>query len=366
MKKTLIVVLLALVIGLSCIFAVFQANTVAPDMVSLNASVMTALQSGDGADTPRLLSEMLRQEAARVDAAYGRRDRTLVVFLCVYVGAFALASGALYLYQYRTVLKPFRELESFATRVASGDLDIPLAMDRKNRFGAFSESFDLMRHQLAASRENERLLSIGKKELVASLSHDIKTPVSSIKVIAELYQAKNGPVPELESIIGRADQIDLLISNMFTATLEELQQLKVSPAEITTTDLEEQIRASDYQKKARPFALPECVVTADVLRFRQVIDNIIDNSYKYAMTDIEVSGCFDGRFFKLTVRDFGAGVAQEEISLLCEKFYRAGNAGDKSGSGLGLYLSRYFVEQMGGSLELKNDCGMWVIMRFPM
>jgi signal transduction histidine kinase len=239
-------------------------------------------------------------------------------------------------------------------------------MDRKNRFGAFSESFDLMREQLAAARESERLANIGKKELVASLSHDVKTPVSSIKVIAELFQAKHGAAPEMESIIGKADQIDLLISNLFTATLEELQQLKVSPAEIASTALEEHIRASDYQKKVRPFTLPECVVTADSLRFRQVVDNIIGNSYKYAESDIEASGGFDGGCFVLTIRDFGPGVSPEELSLLTEKFYRASNAEGKSGSGLGLYLSRYFIHEMGGTLELKNDGGLWVIIRLKM
>ena len=82
------------------------------------------------------------------------------------------------------------------------------------------------------------------------------------------------------------------------------------------------------------------------------MDNIIGNSYKYADTDIEVSGRFDGDCLAVTVRDFGPGVASEELSLLCEKFYRAGNATGKSGSGLGLYLSRYFIEQMGGTLGL--------------
>ena len=363
MKKTLVALLLTLCLGVGGVYFIFQTNMAAPDMVSLNEAVMDALKSSDAADIPHLLSEAVRRETAKTEAARDRRDGALRLFLCAYIGVISLAVGGLRLHQYRTILRPFHELEDFAARVASGDLDAPLEMDRKNRFGAFSESFDLMREQLAAARENERLLDISKKELVASLSHDIKTPVSSIKVIAELYQAKHGALPELESIIGKADQIDLLISNMFAATLEELEVLKVSPVDMACRELEEQIRASDYQKRVRPFVLPECVVTADSLRFRQVMDNIIGNSYKYADTDIEVSGRFDGDYLAVTVRDFGPGVASEELSLLCEKFYRAGNATGKSGSGLGLYLSRYFIEQMGGTLGLMNEGGMWVIIR---
>ncbi|MDR0293136.1 MAG: HAMP domain-containing histidine kinase [Oscillospiraceae bacterium] len=372
MKKSLTVVFFMLAVGLGGIFLIFRANTPKPDMVLLNEAVMTAAQGDGQTETLRLLNEALRREAERMDAARSYRDRALRIFLFVYTGVFAAAAGGLYLYFSRTILGPFQKLESFASRIAQGDLNFPLEMDRKNRFGAFSESFDLMREELAAARENERLANISKKELVASLSHDVKTPVSSIKVIAELYQAKRtaaadsdggGAVEAMSSIIQKADQIDLLISNLFTATLEELKQLRVSPAEIPSSELAEHIRASDYQNRLRPFTLPECVVTADSLRFRQVVDNVIGNSYKYASTDIEVSGGFDGSFFVLTVRDFGPGVANEELSLLCEKYYRAKNAEGKSGSGLGLYLSRYFIGQMGGTLELKSRDGLWVIMR---
>ena len=284
-----------------------------------------------------------------------------VVLLTVIAGLFVF-------YQYKTILHPFKKLESFASRVASGDLGSPLEMDRENHFGAFSESFDLMREQLAISRENERLANISKKELVASLSHDIKTPAASIKVIAELYQAKHGKhgeIDEINSIIGKVDQIDLLISNMFSASLEELEQLKVSVTEISTAQLEEDIRAADFKQKIRPFHLPDCVLAVDRLRFRQIMDNIIGNSYKYADTEIEVSGGFEGEYFILTVRDFGSGVSEDELSLLCEKFYRAENSNGKNGAGLGLYLSSYFLSEMGGSLTVMNQNGLCVVMCFP-
>jgi signal transduction histidine kinase len=299
----------------------------------------------------------------RVKAA---KTRIAVIFY-ILTAILVTICGLFALYQYKTILQPFRKLENFALRVAQGDLSIPLDMDRKNRFGAFTESFDLMREQLAAARENERLANISKKELVASLSHDIKTPVASIKAIAELYQAKHGDISEISAIAGKADQIDLLISNMFTATLEELKQLKVSPEDIASFELADIIRSSDYENKIGEFIMPECVVTADKMRFRQVVDNIIGNSYKYAGTDIEVSARFEknsgGNYLTLTFRDFGSGVASDELSLLCEKFYRAKNSEGKSGSGLGLYLSEYFIAEMGGTLDLENNNGLWIIIR---
>jgi signal transduction histidine kinase len=267
------------------------------------------------------------------------------------------------LHLYKTILRPFKKLEDFASRVAQGNLDIPLDMDKHNRFGAFTESFDLMREQLAAARENERLANISKTELVASLSHDIKTPVASIKALAELHQAKNGNAAEIDSIVVKADQIDRLISNMFSATLEELKQLEVSPEDIPISELAGIIRSSDYENKVMPFIFPECVVTADKLRFRQVVDNLIANSYKYAGTDIAVSAVFEGNFIVFTLCDSGGGVLSEELPLLCEKFYRAKNAEGKNGSGLGLYLSKYFITEMGGTLDLENNNGLCVKIR---
>ncbi|MCL2437518.1 MAG: HAMP domain-containing histidine kinase [Coriobacteriia bacterium] len=287
----------------------------------------------------------------------------LIIFFSVLLILIVVCSGLFALYLHRSILHPFHKLESFATRVAQGDLDIPLEMDKENRFGAFSESFDLMREQLALARENERLANISKKELVASLSHDIKTPVASIKAITELHQVKHGATSEMKSIAERAESIDILITNMFTSALEELEQLEVHVGEVTSVDLGEYIRASDYQNRIRPFILPECVIAADNLRLQQVIDNVVGNSYKYADTPIEVSGDFEGPVFVLTVRDFGPGVSSEELPLLREKYYRASNSEGKDGAGLGLYLAHYFLSEMGGSLAVENDDGLVVTLR---
>ena len=367
MKKLLIVIFLIFALSVGGILFLFRGDAQPrPDLVELNNAVMAATQNGGGTEGARLIRDALLLEAERMGDAQSRRDSIMRVLLISYASVFTLAVAGIVLHMERTILRPFRKMEAFASRVAQGDLSFGLEMDSGNRFGAFSESFDLMREQLEMARDNERVANISKKELVASLSHDIKTPVASIKVIAELHQAKHGASTEMDSISKKADQIDLLISNMFTATLEELRQLSVSPAEITTVQICEEIRASDYQGKVLPFSLPECVVTADLVRFRQIIDNVIGNSYKYAGTDIEVSGGFDGELFTLTLRDFGPGVPPEELLLLCEKFYRAGNAEGKSGSGLGLYLAKYFITEMGGSLSLESHDGFWAIFKLKM
>lgn len=268
-----------------------------------------------------------------------------------------LFCGGFAIYLYHKLVCPFRRLDGFARRVAAGNLDVPLEMDRDNLFGPFTESFDLMRTELSQAQKNEFLADQSKKELVASLSHDIKTPVASIQAITELMLVREiNPAQRknLETINDKAKQITALVTDLFHTSLEELQKLRVTPVEESSAVLPELLHAADYAGRADIQSAPPCMLYIDRLRLAQVFDNIFNNSYKYADTAIEVRYSFEGDMLDVTVTDFGHGAPEESLPLLCNKFYRGQNAQGKSGSGLGLYLARYFMEQMGGGLSCEN------------
>lgn len=257
----------------------------------------------------------------------------------------------------RRVVKPFKKLENFAERVAGGNLDIPLEMDRENIFGAFTESFDIMRSELKKARLAEARANAEKKELVAKLSHDIRTPVASIKAASEVGAA----IAENEKsrsnythIIRKADQINTLVTNLFSATLEELQQLTVEPADMKSGKISEMLLGADYFRYAEIPAVPDCLIYADKLRLQQVFDNIFANSYKYANTEIDVKIYIKNNFLQIIIEDFGGGVPSEEVPILKEKFKRGNNAENVEGAGLGLYISDCFMKEMGGSLDIEN------------
>lgn len=260
-------------------------------------------------------------------------------------------------YLRRKLIDPFRKLEAFARRVAAGNLEVPLEMDRQNLFGPFTESFDLMRAELLRAKENEYRADRSKKELVASLSHDIKTPVASILAITELMLVQEQEAAarkNLETIHAKAKQIAELVENLFHASLNELEKLRVSAVEESSAVLTGILRAADYKGQAVIHDVPPCMLCVDRLRLEQVFDNIFSNSYKYADTAIHVEFLFAGDSLVAAVSDSGPGAPEESLPLLCNKFYRGENATGKSGSGLGLYLARYFMEQMGGSLSCEN------------
>ena len=261
------------------------------------------------------------------------------------------------LYVSRRVISPFTNLKRFAIRIASGDLDTPLEMDRGHIFGEFTEAFDIMREELKASREREEEAVKSRKELVAQLSHDIKTPVASIKAMADVMSLTAENDMERDTIAAintKADQIDKLVSNLFHATLEELEHLDVNVEEISSADISRVFREADYLGKITELSIKDGVVQGDELRISQVIGNIIYNSYKYAGTEINVSSRFEDKYMIIDISDKGGGVPEEELELIMEKFNRGSNAAGKDGSGLGLYISRYLMEKMNGGLICSN------------
>ncbi|WP_373482190.1 ATP-binding protein [Acetobacterium sp.] len=282
-----------------------------------------------------------------------------------------------------SILRPFEVLKEFARKIADGDLEFRLPMDRGNYFGAFTESFDLMREELRKARQGEYQANISKKELVAELSHDIKTPVATIKAICELLEIKLATVKsedlpgstaattitesiaKIAVIDAKADIIDALISNLFHATLEELEMLKVNISEQPSTVIIQMFKEMDNFGKIRfKNDLAECLVFCDPLRLGQVIDNIISNSYKYADTDIDIWFNLDktAKMLTIKIKDYGAGVDPDECPLVCEKFFRGSveSVQNTPGSGLGLYLARQFMTAMGGSICCYNEDGFTV------
>jgi signal transduction histidine kinase len=262
-----------------------------------------------------------------------------------------------YIYIRKSVITPFKNLNSFAARVAEGNLDIPLTMDKGHVFGAFTESFDLMRSELKKARIAEKKASDDKKEMVAKLSHDIKTPVASIKSTSEVGMAitKEETTKEMFGVINaKTDQIKSLVDNLFTSSVQDITEIDVNPGPQPSDVIAGLIRNSDYLKKTGYFSVPSCEVFFDKLRLQQVFDNIFMNSYKYADTAITVNAEVSGDYLVIRIADEGPGVKEEEIPLLTEKFRRGSNASDKDGAGLGLFLTDYFMDKMDGKLGIRN------------
>lgn len=262
-----------------------------------------------------------------------------------------------YIYLRRTITEPFGKLNDFAVRVAGGNLDMPLNMDKAHVFGSFTEAFDMMRVELKKARQAEKEANDAKKEMVAKLSHDIKTPVASIKSSSEIgYEiSKDEKTRHYFNLINeKSDQVTTLVANLFNSSVNDITEISVTPLEYNSEILETIIRSSDYLNKAGAFEVPRAQIYVDKLRIQQVFDNLFMNSYKYADTDIDVECEKGSGYIVVSIRDKGPGVAENELPLLREKYKRGSNSEGKDGAGLGLYLTDYFMNEMDGKLVIEN------------
>lgn len=298
-----------------------------------------------------------------------------MIILVLLIGAGMLLYGS---YIRKNILIPFRNMKEFAAKVAQGKLDEPLEMDRDNMFGAFSESFDIMREELADARKRELGLQKKERELVASLSHDLKTPVTGIKLTAELMQMRlslNDPKDidslgeDAKGIYEKAEQIDELLADLFTSTLDDLGEFKVSCRDEESKILKDIIKSADDRALAVIDEIPAVVINIDKKRMARVIGNIISNSYKYANTRIDIRFEISDRYLEMLIEDHGPGVPASEIDLITNKFYRGRDwqDTDKDGNGLGLYIAKTLMIKMNGDLIAESDgTGLAITLVIPL
>ena len=309
---------------------------------------------------------------------------------CIIISwTFILCLGLIFFFVvYRVELRPIMEMQAYALEIAKGNLEVPLPMRKGIMFGSFTESFDLMREELKRSKERELAAEHAKRELVAELSHDLKTPVATIQASCEvldvIYKKKlaaeedeqqrkliENTLEKIGFIGNKAETINQLVQNVFKATLEDMDEIELNVTECDSKLIEGYFKnLKDYGNIILNDHIPECLVYIDPLRMEQVVDNIVGNSYKYAGTDIYVSfeetgmlPAADGKqnsFIRITIRDKGPGVPEEELPLVIEKYYRGKRSKDKSGYGLGLYLVKWYMEKQGGGMEYYNDGGFVV------
>lgn len=288
------------------------------------------------------------------------------------VGVWALAFLAIFLlkdilavfYLWKHIFDPVKRMNDLAGQIARGNLDIPV--DCSASFGAFSESFDIMREELLYARKGEQEADKRRREVVASISHDIKNPMASIQAIAEYQSLTTGSEElrrEFETIMQKTNQINGMIHNLHTSMLDELERLEVRPKELGSSAIGEALRQADFRKRIKDFEIPECLVMADQVRFMQVADNIISNSYKYADTQIEVCSWFEDECLCISIKDFGKGVKKDEEIFLTQKYFRGQNAKEKEGSGMGMYIAEHLVKGMGGRLLCRSEENAWFEVR---
>ncbi len=313
------------------------------------------------------LGELLKRESAE-----GQKTMAGELTL-IYMTAALLCMAAVFGVVYSRILAPFYRLEKYADEIAKGNMAFPLEVERNNFFGAFTWAFDHMRKEITEAREREKSAIDENKTIIATLSHDIKTPVSSIRAYAEGLEASLEVDYEqreryLQVIIRKCDEVTRLTNDLVLHSLSELERLTIMRQEIAIRKvITDTLEDLEHDRVETPESLPEAWVYGDEKRIAQVLSNLIENARKYAPgARVEVSAAVGENRYEICVRDYGKGIPPEDMPFVMDKFYRGKNVEDKPGSGLGLYIVKYIMEKMGGDVTLYSHAdGLEVVLWLP-
>lgn len=371
MKKQLItaavvfIVLLAAFTALLCSIADKESTADTGDFAVAVNEIQQLIASGDAEEAQLRANEL---KAALAEYTPENTDRT--AYLWGSCGICTVMIIAAFIYIWFAVLRPFEKLTDFAERIAGGDFDLPLNYERTNYFGKFTWAFDNMRREIVKARACEKEAIENNKTVIATLSHDIKTPIASIRAYTEGLEAGLDSTPEkrqkyLNVIMNKCDEVARLTDDMFLHSLSDLDKLKMNKQVFDLCNFVQAVTA-EYSDVCLEKPMFSVSVNADRNRLAQIMGNIITNAAKYAKTKVDVRITRTHDEVSIHFRDYGGGIADEDIPFIFGKFYRGKNCGSEQGSGLGLYIVKYVMEQSGGNASLKNcDKGLEVTVILP-
>lgn len=260
------------------------------------------------------------------------------------------------------ILTPFERLSDVPYELSKGNLTAPVKETKNRFFGRFIWGVDLLRENMEEQKERELNLQRDRKMLLLSLSHDIKTPLSAIKLYSKalskgLYTDSKKQLEIAENINSKADEIEGYVSQIITASREDFLSFDVKEGEFYLSELITEIKQYYTEKLSlikTEFTVAEytdCLLTGDKSRSVEVLQNIIENAIKYgngkeiAIIFSEEEGCQ-----LITVKNSGASISETELTHIFESFWRGENSENVKGSGLGLYICRQLMNKMNGDI----------------
>lgn len=305
----------------------------------------------------------------RVEYTVGNGQHGIAAINCVLGVLFLLLTGLLY-YIRRHIIVPFARLNDVPKELARGNLAVPIPEEKSRFFGKFTWGVNLLRESIEESRKKEITMQRDKKLLLLSLSHDIKTPLSAIKLNAKalakgLYKDEEKRRAAAESINTRADEIERFVDEITKAAGEDFMSFEVTMGETFLSDIITKIDARYAPQLAMSGTelviqkFDDCILSCDPDRLAECLQNLIENAVKYGDGGrIEISfDQMDGCGL-ITVSNTGCTLEAKELPQIFESFHRGNNADRVQGNGLGLFICKRLMSLMGGEVyaDICDEC----------
>ena len=296
-----------------------------------------------------------------------------------------LTNYALTRYLSRRIITSIDTLVSGVREISDGNLDYRIHYSRADEFDAVCNDFNEMASRLSDMVRQRQMDEDNRKELIAGISHDLRTPLTSVKAYIEGLRNGVATTPEmrekyLDTIQSKTEDIEYIIRQLFLFSKMDLGEF---PFNFELADLGRELAhiaaglAEEYAEKGVRLNVNEnaegLFVSIDTVQFRTVIQNILGNSVKYAGKDdirIDLSCQEANRHAVITIKDNGPGVPAEMLGKLFDVFFRGDMARNEpsKGSGLGLAISSKIVERLNGTIVAENnpEGGLCVKIALPL
>jgi two-component system, OmpR family, sensor histidine kinase MprB len=241
----------------------------------------------------------------------------------------------------------------------------------EDEIGRLAESFNAMLDALQTSMSALDASVHAQRQLVADASHELRTPVTSLRTNIEILKQEPGMAMEerqrmLDDVVEQIEELTLLMNDLIELGRGE-QPRRASEDVRLDLVLEEAIERARRHSPETPFdaELDAVVLTGEPVRLGRAINNLIDNAVNYSPLGRPVEIALHGK--QLTVRDHGPGISAADLPHVFDRFYRGAEARGRPGSGLGLAIVRQVAEQHGGSIsaEPAQEGGTLMRLRLP-
>jgi signal transduction histidine kinase len=301
-------------------------------------------------------------------------DLPLLIVLLLFSAVISLFF-AVFLAQ--SMVSRLRELLAVSKKVAEGDLTARIVMSSGDEIGKLGAEFNSMVEQLQVGQEQRARLEASRRDLIAAVSHDLRTPLASMRAMVEALNDGVVSDPEtvsryLHTIQGETQHLTSLIDDLFELSQIDAGALRLhlepTSIEDLVSDALESMKAQADKKKVRLHGQVEGVpprVPLDATRMQRVLYNLIQNAIRHTPSDgtvtLTVRGAPEG--VELTVADSGEGIPASDLPHVFDRFYRGERARTRdkgepgAGAGLGLAIARGIVEAHGGTISAASQPG---------
>ncbi len=304
---------------------------------------------------------------------------SLVIYMCVAIILILLLTSLLLtMWLGRSFFRPINQLNIAMQHIKDGNFDFVLPTDvkEKGEIGAMYRNYEDMRLRLKESAEEKIEREKQNKELISNISHDLKTPITSIRGYVEGIMDGVADTPEkmdkyIRTIYNKSNELSRLINELTLYSNIDQNRVpynfrKVNVGEFFRDCIEEVGLELDFSEIRLDYICkvdPTTTIIADVEQFRRVISNIISNSIKYRKhlpdDKIEIRILDKGESVKIEIEDNGKGIGEKELPRIFERFYRtdASRSSSTGGSGIGLSIVKKVVEDHNGTVWASSKEG---------